>query len=972
MSSLTVQLYTHSDYSLLESTLTVEELVKRAAALGYTALALTDHNTTGGHWEFQRCCAQAGIKPLFGLELDVTYEPGAKPRQVVFLALDNAGYRSLLRLASLQPPVPREDLPLFKEGLAVLEGGSRGQLSALLSAGRLAEAQALYSWYEGEFGPNFYLRQEAGRDSALLSTFPQGRFVPCQDVRYAEPASVETLRVLAAVKGVDACIPPYPLLPWAELLEKAGCSPEMAAGALELAQRCSVELPREQSLSGGTGGAELERLAWEGARRRFPELTDEVQARLDYELQVIRRLGFAHYFLIVADLVRFAKEAGIPVGPGRGSAAGSLTAYVLGITEVNPLAWGLVFERFLNPERQSKPDIDVDFCYERRGEVLAYAARRFGEEYVAQIGTYGTFGPKGAAQEVRRILGRDDPRMASEIQHLKRLRSIHAAGMIISQRPIQEISAVYRDRALPVTHLDMYALEELGALKVDVLGLRTLTLLRRMEEEVQRRDPHFTLEGLPLEDAPTFELLGSGRSLGIFQLESELFQELLRSLQPLTFGDIVALLALGRPGPLSMFREFVQRRAEPGKVSYLHPELREILGETYGLILYQEQVMAIAHRLGGLSLGEADLLRRDLAKGDAQGASLWQERFLQGAQSRGLSRKAAQELFGSIVQFSGYAFNKAHSVSYALIAWRAAYLKAHYPEVFYAVLLREAAAKTQGALLLEAKSLGVEILPPSVLHSQPKTALEGRAIRLGLLAGNRLPPQAAQVIVERRRRWSSLKEFKAAVRLEPQLLETLVLMGALDELGERSRLLAELGLSPRPALELLQQEKELLGAYVSGHPCGPFGPLAAKLRGELEAAVGEVVEVKRQGRSWQGVLDTPQGLLAFRGEPDPVSGPLKPGSRAALFGRLKGGELLLEWFLPLGPVLLITPQPHQLETIKGILGEAGGTRPAILLVGQAYHLLPPKFWVRSASRVNESLQAGGIVYTWFDPWKENA
>jgi DNA polymerase-3 subunit alpha len=971
---LAVHLCAHSDYSLLESVLTVEGLVKQGAKLGFTALALTDHNSTGGHWEFQRYCREEGIKPIFGLELDVNYDSDSQPRQVVVLALDNGGYGSLLRLASLPPPVPREALAQFKQGLALLEGGRTGQLTAHVAQGHLDQAQALYKWYGEQFGGDFFLRREAGEKTGLERTFPQARFVLCQDVRYAQRASAQTLRILAAIKGSEVNVPPYPMLSWEEICRQAGGSREMVANTLELAQRCSVELPSERGMRSQEGSTRLEELAWQGAAERFGEPDPQVRTRLQYELQVISELGFADYFLTVADLVRFAKGAGIPVGPGRGSAAGSLTAYVLGITEVNPLEWGLVFERFLNPERRSKPDIDVDFCFERRGEVLAYAVQRFGQGHVAQIGTYGTFGPKSAVQEVRRVLGRDNPKAAAEIQNLKRHRSTHAAGIIVSHRPIEEFSAVYRDRSIPVTHLDMYALEDLGALKIDLLGLRTLTLLRNMEQEVQRRGPSFSLEGIPLHDEKTLELLGQGRTTGVFQLESELFQDLLKQLKPASFTDIVALLALGRPGPLSMFGEFAARRRDPSRISYLHPELEEILGETYGLILYQEQVMAIAHRLGGLSLGEADLLRRDLAKGGAD-AERWRERFVQGAQGRGLGREAAQKLFSSIAQFSGYAFNKAHSVSYALLSWRAAYLKTHYPEVFYTVLLNQGSpGKGQSALLAEAKTLGVEILPPSVLHSQARITLEGKAIRLGLTTNRKVPPYSAQEIVEKRgaKLWASFAQFRAAVNLDHKLLETLVLMGALDDLGERHQHLGELGLPARSALELVKAEKELLGVYVSLHPCGPFWPLAERLRGELDAAVGEVIELEMRGKRCQGVLDTPGGYLAFQGQLDFPRGWLKSGARIAVFGLLQGTSLVLEWALPLVPTLLITPKPQDLEIIKGILGGERGARPAILLIGQAYHVLPPEFWVGSVGTVNHSLEAAGVVYTWFDPWKENA
>ena len=407
---MAVQLYTHSDYSLLESALTVSDLVQHGARLGFGALALTDRHCTGGHWEFARCCEAAGLKPIFGLELDVPLRLGLPPGQVVLLAIDEAGYGNLLRLASMEPPVRREAVLASTEGLALLEGGTTGAISALVAAGQIAEAQALNSSYLEAFGDRYFLRQEAGQAADLRSIFPEARFVLCQDVRYADPAATETLTILAAVKGTDPRIPPLPMLSWEELCRQTGASPEDIANTLELADRCRVQLPRFAGLSSGAVGEDLEKLAWQGARRRFGEPSPAVVARLEQELSVITELGFADYFLIVADLVRYAKTAGIPVGPGRGSAAGSLTAYVLGITEVNPLEWGLVFERFLNRERKNKPDIDVDFCYERRGEVLAHEVELFGRYFVAQIGTYGTFGSKARPKRCGGYWGEMIPR----------------------------------------------------------------------------------------------------------------------------------------------------------------------------------------------------------------------------------------------------------------------------------------------------------------------------------------------------------------------------------------------------------------------------------------------------------------------------------------------------------------------------------------------------------------------------------
>lgn len=974
MQLLAVHLSAHSDYSLLGSVCRVESLVKQAAKLGIEALALTDHNTTAGHGELERYCRLAGITPIFGLELDLAYQKRTSP--VIVLALSDAGYSNLLQLASLPGPVGRGDFLVHKDGLALLAGGPRGELMRLVAEGELDQAKGLHAWYEREFGSNYYIHHELGQELDIFALFPEEKFVMCQDVRYLEAPSLLTLEVLGKIKGGEGSLPPHPLLSWPELCKAFQGPDKVVQQTLALAKRCNAKLPRERTLPPHPSGASLPDVTWQKAKERFGHLTEEVVDRLNQELSIIKDLGYEDYFLIVADIVRFAKDAKIAVGPGRGSSASSLVAYVLGITEVDPLSWGLLFERFLNAERRTRPDIDLDFCYERRGEVLSYVLERFGQEHVAQIGTYGTFGPKAAAQEVRRILGQDNPAVERDLQGLKRHRSTHAAGVIITARPTQAISAVYLDREIPVTHLDMYALEELGVLKIDLLALRTLTLLQRMEERVAQRDQSFSLKEIPLNDSATFALLAQGKSLGIFQLESELFQELMRKLKPRSFGDLVALLALGRPGPLNMFPEFVSRRENPGQVQYLHPALEDILGETYGLILYQEQVMLIANRLGGLSLGEADLLRSALGKNDPEAVRVWRGRFVEGATSKsGLSSSVAKRLFAMIAEFSGYAFNKAHSVSYAFLSWQAAYIKTHYPGEFFETLLNQGCTpKVRSAYLYDAQGLGVKVLAPSVIQSGTRTSLEGRDLRLGLaIPGLNLPPLGVRRITEGDRNWSDLAQFRRAVPLEKEPLERLVLCGALDDLGERNRHLQELGLEPKRQLELLNAERELLGVYASQHPCSPFLPLVENLKGGDHAVAGEICQVKAIGKMWQGVLDTPGGLSAFEAAADSFAG-IKPvpKMRIALFGKSSpDGVFRVRWALPLGPTLLITPDPHNLQAIKAVLEDEAGAKPTILLFGDAYHLLPQQFWAANAVRINERFKAERIVYTWLDPWKEN-
>lgn len=979
MKTLSVQFYAHSDYSLLESVLTVEKLVAQASKLGIQSMALTDKHSCAGHQEFEYYSRQAGIKPIFGLEIDLTWQGKSDVSSLVLVAMNQAGYTNLLKLASQNVPLAWNQLPQYKRGLALLAGGSNGRITHLLHTGKREEAHRLQAWYQKHFGEHYYLRQELGQDYDLLEAFPEQNFIFCQDVRYTQNDEREALKVLSTMKDGAVILPEYPLLAWCELKKHFALPEEKFEATKALAERCNVQLLREEVLPAYPGRLDLKELAKRGAENIYGQLTPEIEERLAFELAIIEEFKFSDYFLIVADIVRFAKEAKIPVGPARGSAASSLVSFCLGITEVDPLAYGLLFERFLNPERQTMPDIDLDFCYERRGEVLAYVAERFGEHYVAQIATYGTFGKRSAEQEVERVLGKADQSIVRSLQGLKRHRSTHAAGVIVTDRPVQNYTAIYQDRDLPVTHLDMYSLENLGILKIDLLGLRTLTILEEMETRIQKSNPTFFLEQVPLEDEKTWNLLAQGRSLGIFQLESSLFQDLLRRLKPASFLDLVALLALGRPGPLRMFPEYLKRRENPDQIEYASPEVKEILAETYGLLLYQEQVMLIGKKLAGLSLGEADLLRIALGKNDQQAIQTWRTVFMRGCQEKGkISQSEAARVFAMLTKFSGYAFNKAHSVSYAILSWRAAYLKAHFPREFYLVLLNTSGGQEQRNYLLDAQALGINLLPPSVVYSKEQTCLEGNDLRLGLLSSRRISPQSARKIVTGRRKqpWQNFAQFRHDVQLDQTSLETLILLGACDDLGERSQLLRELGVESLPARKLLEQERELLGIYLSQHPVTPFKPLLRNLQGELQMQTGQILEIKTQTSQCEGILDTPQGSLLFAGSLDLPTEQYAKGELISLFGSWQDSKQKSIWQVkrafPLRPTLLLTPKAEDLATIKTIFQGEHGSYPVILRLadGSVYHLLPEEFWIRDLMQANTALLKYNLVHIWFDPWKE--
>lgn len=971
-----MQLYTHSDYSLMQSLITVQALVKNAQKLGIKTLALTDYHTTAGHGELEYYCKQVGIKPIFGLELEVLYT-NSEQAALVILAQNEEGYSNLLTLASLAPPVNFQQLVAHKAGLVFLDGGDRGRLSKLITQGLVGEAHNLLTFYQNNFGSSFYLRQDLGQNVDFTTFFSDTPIVLGQDVRWIEDRdlSEEALQILGQLGQGTNIFPPYPMLGWDDLCAKLAISDQIVQRTLELGNSCTVQLPKEQLLPPHPSDQDLANLVWEGAKQRFGQISPEVQERLEHELGIIREQKYEDYFLIVADIVKFAKTQGIPVGPGRGSAASSLVAYCLKITEVNPLNWGLLFERFLNQARQGRPDIDLDFCYERRQEVLAYVAKRFGPNHVAQIGTYGTFAERSSKQEVKRVLGYDKPSLARKIQGLKRHRSTHAAGLIITAEPTKTISAVYTDRELPVTHLDMYSLERLGVLKIDLLGLRTLTILTKIEQAVQASNPDFLLDKIPLEDHKTFELLAKGKTRGIFQLESELYQDLLRALQPNSFLDIVALLALGRPGPLDIFPEYLQRRKSQKKYEFLNPEHEQILRETYGLILYQEQVILLAHKIGGLSLGEADLLRVALGKNDQQAIAKWRQRFMQGAQGQGLTVAQSTELFKTIQDFSGYAFNKAHSVSYALLTWQAAYLKANYPLEFFMTLLNEGvSSQEQGLYLLECQALGVPILPPSIHYSQSRSIPEGQSLRLGLTDIRQMNSYLVTDLITKRESLdlTSLTNLRWRIQLDSKVWEILVLAGACDGLGSRNSLLRELGVPLLTDLELLKKEKELIGIYISRHPSSAFLPLMSNLQGELEVVVGEVVSLKRLGTAIKGLIDTPEGLVEFETKITSETFGLEQGLSFAFFGYEQGGLWKVKWILPQGPILLISPQPEEIGELKPILEKQTGSKPVILRLGEGtvYHLLPKEFWIDQVTKVGAALEEKGYTYVWFDPWKE--
>ena len=941
-----VHLHVHSEYSLLDATCRVSELVGRAAELGMPALALTDHGVLSGAIKFYQAARDQGIKPLLGCELYVA--PGSRKdrdaRQgqayyhLVTLAADMDGWRNLLALVNkahtegfyYKPRVDLELLERHSKGLIALSACESGEVQKLLLKGRKEEALKAAGRLSEIFPGRFYLElQDHGLErsrSLIRGQLELARrlglpYVASADVHYISPDDREAHQVLINIQGGKRLGGPdarsfdgdgYHFLTEEEIRGRFRELPEAVDRTLEVADRCELELSFGKHLLPDFPVPEefsspqeyLAHLAWQGAKARFGEpLPEEVKERLSYELSVIERMGLASYFLIVQDFVRYAREQKIPVGPGRGSAAGSLVAYVLGITQVDPLRWGLLFERFLNPDRVSLPDIDIDFCIRGRDEVIRYAAQRYGQDHLAQIGTFDRMASRSVVRDVARVLGLPYEKadriakkipfgmpldqalekipdlkeleagdaearrlfaIARKLEGLLRNASTHAAGVVISPEPLEKYVPLLR---LPdgqfVTQFDMHDLEALGLLKMDFLGLRNLTLLDDVCRLVEARAGVRTeLSEIPLDDPATFELIRSGRTTGVFQLESAGMRALIRRLEPTEFRELIAILALYRPGPLEsgMAEDYIERKHGRQPITYPHPSVEDILAETYGLPIYQDQVMLMAQRLAGFTLAEADLLRKAMGKKKPEVMAEMEARFVTGCMKNGIPEESARAIFADIEKFARYGFNKAHATSYAFITYWTAYFKAHFPTEFMAALLSSVQDNTDklAAYIGECREMGIQVLPPDINESEVEFTPVGEGvIRFGLAAIKHVGRAAVEAILEARRTGPFTGFFDFCSRVDPErvnreTVECLIKAGAFDRFGpsrkgllslvDEGLRLAQLARKERasgqrsffgveelvpklpvredefPQGELLKFERELLGLYISGHP----------------------------------------------------------------------------------------------------------------------------------------------------------
>lgn len=948
-----VHLHVHSAYSLLDGAGQVEELVQRAQAMEMRSLAITDHGAMYGVVPFYKACRTAGIKPIIGCEMyltdgDYRERPSMREKKIyhqLLLAETMEGYQNLMRLTTeahlrgfhYKPRIDRNLLRQYRKGIIATSSCLGGEIPQAILNGNLRHAKELLHEYLDIFGrDHFFLElqdhQMLEQQKVNLQLIEWSRefqigLVATNDVHYTLQGDAEvhdcllcigTARKLSEEDRMRFPNDQFYLKTAEEMGRLFPHVPQALRNTVEIAQRCQVELPLGQRLlphfpvpDGMSSGIYLQQLCEKGITWRYGDrITSEIESRLAYELRVIEQMGFQDYFLIVWDFVRFAREHQIAVGPGRGSAAGSLVAYVLGITDIDPIRFHLLFERFLNPERVTLPDIDIDFDDTRRDEVITYVKRKYGDDRVAQIITFGTMAPRAAIRDVGRVMSlpyqevdrvaklvpaapgmtlerafQHEPRLlqlrkekeevdrllhvVDRVEGIPRHASTHAAGVVISRDPLTDTVPLQEgSQEVPLTQYSMETLEELGLLKMDFLGLRNLTVIERAKKWIRETENiEVDFQDDSYADEKTYRMLTKGETTGVFQLESSGMRRVLKELKPTHFEDLIAVLALYRPGPMEQIPRFIRAKHGLEKVSFPHPDLEEILSNTYGIIVYQEQIMQIAAKLAGFSLGEADLLRRAVGKKKKELLHEQREKFVLGATAQGYDAQIGDQVYDLIVRFADYGFNRSHSAAYAVLAYQTAYLKVNYPKAYFAALLSTVMG-SQGKMaeyIEEARKLGVKILPPDVQKSGMGFRLEPEGVRFGLAAIKNVGRQAIHIIEQARTGEPFQDLFDLCDRVDLRIcnrrvLESLILSGAmdsfphhrakklnmLDEVLEKTgelqkhRLQNQLSLfeemsdyisqldypyediPPYSLKEQLAYERELIGFYLSGHPLDEY------------------------------------------------------------------------------------------------------------------------------------------------------
>lgn len=947
-----VHLHVHSEFSLLDGASRIKDLVSYVKNMGMKALAVTDHGTMYGTIAFYQEAKKQGIKPIIGCEVYVAPKSrfdnfeveGTRYYHLILLAENKMGYQNLIKLVSLaniegmyyKPRIDKELLRQYHEGLICLSGCMAGEISQLIIRDNEQRAEKAVLEYIDIFGKdNYFLEiqnhgiddETKARKGIIKIAKKLGvKLVATNDSHYTKREDstfhdvllcIQTGKTLDDKDRMKFHSDDFYVKSGAQMLELFKDTPEAIANTLEIAERCNVDfefghlhLPYFPIPDGLTDEQYLRKLCEEKISMRYEDITDEINKRLEYELGIIHRMGYDSYFLIVWDFINFARSQNIAVGPGRGSAAGSIVAYVLGITDIDPLKYNLLFERFLNPKRVTMPDIDIDFCYIRRDEVIEYVKRRYGEDHVAQIITFGTMAAKGAIRDVGRVMNlpyndvdriaklvpqelgmtldkalKNSPDLrslyqedmqvrklidfAKDIEGMPRHSSTHAAGVVIARDPVTDYVPVQVSEGTLVTQYDKDYVEELGLLKMDFLGLRTLTVIADTLENIKNnRGISVDIDHISLDDEKTSKMLCKGQTGAVFQLESAGMTTLVKDLHPEGFADLIPVMALYRPGPLGsgMVADFINGRHGKKKVTYIHPALEPILQETFGVILYQEQVMQIVQVLAGFSLGQADILRRAMGKKKHSVLMSQKENFMKGAKEHGLTEKLATTIFDLLLNFADYGFNKSHSAAYALVSWRTAYLKAHYPQEFMAAILTSLMTSNKiGEYIELCKHMGIKILPPDINASRDNFTVDGDGIRFGLAAVKNVGEAALKMIVQIREKdgaFKSLADFCSRVSSKyanRRALENLIKCGAFDSLGyNRAQNMAvldqamEMGarklkdvasgqmdlfgefteepvesvtmpnIAEFTKMEMLTMEKDITGFYITGHPLEEF------------------------------------------------------------------------------------------------------------------------------------------------------
>ena len=958
-------LHVHTEYSLLDGACRIDRLFDHIKAMGQTACAITDHGVMYGCVAFFDAAKAAGIKPIIGCEVYVATRTRFDKvnridgnNHLILLCKNETGYKNLIKMVSAgftegfysKPRIDKDLLEQHHEGLICLSACLAGEIPQAILAGDYERAKQAALYYRDLFGEgNYYIElQDHGleedqvvlpqlirlaRETGIpMAATNDAHYITKEDAKMQSILlCIQTGKTIADADRMEFQTDEFYLKSTDEMYDLFSMVPEACENTNKIAEQCSFEftfgetkLPYFKAPDGMENQAYFEKLCWEGLERRYPgKVTDALKERLSYEINVVKTMGYTNYYLIVYDFINYAKSRDIPVGPGRGSGAGSLAAYCVGITDIDPIRYNLIFERFLNPERVSMPDFDVDFCYERRQEVIDYVNEKYGRDHVAQIVTFGTMAARAAVRDVGRVMGmsyQDVDRVAKlipmelkmtlkkalevspdlkalydadsqvhelidtslKVEGMPRHASTHAAGVVITREPATEYVPLSTNDGLPVTQFNMVEIERLGLLKMDFLGLRTLTVIHDTEMAVRRtKDPDFRVANIDYDDPATYEMLTRGETEGIFQLESTGMTQVLMSMRPKNLEDVIALISLYRPGPMDSIPTYLRNRKDPSKVVYQTPQMAHIVDVTNGVVIYQEQVMQICRELAGFSFGQADNVRRAMSKKKLKVMEAEREHFVHGCTEpgkecagcvkNGIPESVANQIYDDMISFASYAFNKSHAACYAYVAFQTAYLKCHYPHEFMAALLTSVLDNTAKVIeyTSECQRIGIKVLPPDINVSRGGFTVDGESIRFGLNAVKSVGRNLIDAVVKDRknRPYRGLYDFCKRLHgneLNRRALENLVKAGAFDaleptrrgmidsaegvlksvETDARQNLEGQMDLfgmmggeeeqaatdykipnTPEyPASELLKMEKEVSGLYLSGHPLDAYRP----------------------------------------------------------------------------------------------------------------------------------------------------